>query len=445
MSVDRAGGSVGPLGRRPLGALLSVSLVPRALLLALVSALALAGCGLVGGDDTDRAADGTASTSTDEVDSTTTDGDGLDPAGPDTEDTDGAGTTTGDGADDEADNDTDADADDGPTAPDLSLGDVVPSPLGEYLGDPTYGAEWLPAAAERRREVELERQRFIESCMAAGGFEYLPIEPDPDPAQVTGGWSLADQQTRDWVATYGFGISTTRFTTGELEGRVGLVGFDGAGQERPSDPNLAITGELSPVELEAYFDLLYGATDAAGGGVGGGVGGFEVAGCLGGAAEASAVASFAFYDEFGDELDELYAAVTADERLTDTEAEVADCVADEGLDYLSAEERTRAFAARLRAVDDEVSHPIDELSERDLALLSASAVDELLALPRTVSPAGLAVLAEVQTDEVALALATFDCGGGSLAEAVLRSEVTAEYEEAFIADNGERLAPFALS
>lgn len=426
--MDRVGGSVGRVGW-PFGGLF-------------LSALLVVGCGLVGGDDTAGAADEGASTSTDEAESTTTEGDELDPAGPDTDDP--AGDTADEPDDVDGTDDAD-DTEDGPMAPDLSLDDVVPSPLGEYLGDPTYGAEWLPAAAERRREVELERQRFIESCMAAGGFEYLPIEPDPDPAQVAGGWSVADQQSREWVATYGFGISTTRFTTGELEGRSDLVGFDGAGQERPSDPNLAITSELSPVELEAYFDLLYGATDAAGGGVGGEVGGFEVAGCLGGAAEASAVASFAFYDEFGPELDELYAEVLADERLTDAGAEVAACVADEGLDYLSPEERTRIFATRLSAVDDEVSHPIDELSERDLALLSASAVDELLALPRTISPAGLAVLAEVQADEVALALATFDCGGGSLAEAVVRSEVTAEYEEAFIADNSERLAPFALS
>lgn len=406
----------------------------------LVAALLLAGCGLVGGDDADSAADDAATTSEqDGSEASTTGSEGTDPAGPEAD----AGDESDGASDDDADADADDADDDAPVAASFTLDDVVPSPIGAYLGDPTYGAEWLPAAEQRRREVEAERQRFIQSCMAAGGFEYLPIEPAVDPAVVPGGWSLGDQQTREWVETYGFGFSTTRFTTEEVGDD--LVGFDGAGLERTSDPNLAITGELSPAELEEYFDLLYGSTDAAGGGVGGEVGGFEIAGCLGGAAEASAGASFAFYDEFSDDLDALYAEVDDDQRLVDAEAAVEACVADAGLEYLPAQERTRAFALRLGAVGEEVSHPIEELSERELALLSASAVDELLALPRTISPEGLTVLADIQADEVELALATYDCGGGGLAEAVLRSEVTAEYEERFIADNAERLAPFAAS
>ncbi|MEL7210201.1 MAG: hypothetical protein AAGK32_18550, partial [Actinomycetota bacterium] len=59
--------------------------------------------------------------------------------------------------------------------------------------------------------------------------------------------------------------------------------------------------------------------------------------------------------------------------------------------------------------------------------------------PQLVSPGGR------QLAEVALALAVFDCGGGGLAQAVLRSEVTAAYEERFIAEHTDRLEPFRAS
>lgn len=348
-----------------------------------------------------------------------------------------AGADDGDsdgGLGDPAARDDNEEGDRGPAPESLTAADVVASPLGRFLGDDTYGAEWSPAAEERRRQAEAERQQFMVTCMAEAGFEYLPVE-SVGRGPGTGVRTVAAEQTRDWAQRWGFGISTTRFSQAEVGD--GLVGHDGSGPVLGGDdPNLAVTSALSPADLERYFAALYG--DEGGGG-------FEVAGCLGGAAASAAAASLAFYDEFGPELDALYTEIEADERLIEAEDRVRACVAGSGLDYLDSAERLRHFDAAVSGVVEAATHPSDALSDREMALLSAAEVDELMGQPRQLSAADRSTLAAIQAEEVALAVAVFDCGGGGLATAVLRSQVTAEYEERFLAEHADRLEPFRAS
>lgn len=329
-----------------------------------------------------------------------------------------------------------ADDGDGPASP-------VASPLGAFLGDPTYGAVVSPEAGARQAEQAIERETLIAECMAGAGFDYVVVEP-ADVVRSTALTGVDGQAYDDgsmaWATRWGFGITTTRFSTEE-------VGPDLVGHEREGasavvavDPNVAVTASLAPDELERYLTTLYGGEEGAGTGTG--IDDESGGGCLGEAIRSTEAVAFSFYEEFGADLDALYAAADADRRIEDAVGAVDDCLIDLGFAYRSRRDTFLAFDEQLGAVLAETSHPADALSDLEMATMSADEVDALLRRPRTITDAGRALLAELQTREIAQAVAVNGCGGGaSLTE--LRSEVVAEYEQAFIDDNAERLAPFA--
>ncbi len=314
---------------------------------------------------------------------------------------------------------------------------IVPSPLAAFLGDEGYGAERSLEARARLVERERIQQALIVDCMAAAGFDYVPV--DPAAGGVLGGTlgtgvpgQEFDDGSADWAARWGFGYTTTRFAQQEVGDD--LIGHRrGAEQSGATDPNLAVAAGLLPEELEAWFAALYGDQSS----------GFEVGGCLGEAVVATEAVALGFYDEFGARLDELYASVEADPRIIEAEAAVTACVAEQGLVHRSAEDTFGEFDRELRIVLEEAVHPADGMSDVELARLSAAEVDELLRRPRTFSPQGRALLARLQAEEIDLALAVNRCGGGQ-ALAALRSVVTAEYEEAFVTANAEMLEPYRV-
>jgi len=82
--------------------------------------------------------------------------------------------------------------------------------------------------------------------MKEDGFEYFPsdlsavIEPETQ-------WALS----RDWIAEYGFGVSTQRFTAAQLDGRAVAAESDPADK---SDPNQRYVSSLDETTQAAYLE-----------------------------------------------------------------------------------------------------------------------------------------------------------------------------------------------
>jgi hypothetical protein len=115
------------------------------------------------------------------------------------------------------------------------------SPLTEFwaLAWPGSDIPFAESAAQQLNE-ELRRQEIIAQCMHEAGFEYLiDISWVGTGTEYTDAWRPDD---RDWVAQFGFGVMDPV----------------GSGQiitspRMDSDPNFEIRERLSPAELEAYW------------------------------------------------------------------------------------------------------------------------------------------------------------------------------------------------
>lgn len=135
-------------------------------------------------------------------------------------------------------------------SPSASAGDV--SPLQQYLG----GMSTSTDAGNGADPVKDRRvQELVVSCMKQAGFTYRPVDAAKPPAV-----QRVVQGDRGWTEKYGYGISTTDQVQAAPE----------------DDPNKDITDKMSPAELTAYQEALYG-TDGATLTVGGGSGGVVVA------------------------------------------------------------------------------------------------------------------------------------------------------------------------
>jgi hypothetical protein len=275
---------------------------------------------------------------------------------------------------------------------------------------------------------EQDRQEQIAACMEALGYEYTPV----DLARFTS-FGSPDQPARGsdaWVARYGFGITTTWLT--QAEAGADLVGRDEATGEGTADPNQARFEEMTAAEQEAYTTALYGPpTDDPGAPPGG---------CEGEASTALGEAAHRFHEEFGDELDAIYQQAAADPRLSQVPDSVIDCVAAKGLEYTSDEAVSERFNRELVAVEASMSHPAAELTDEDFATMSSEELDAVLGQPRALSDEGRALLATLQAEEVELALAVNECGGGAEARNERFRQIVLEYEQQFLDDHGDRLA-----
>lgn len=122
-----------------------------------------------------------------------------------------------------------------PVAEESAAADV-PSPLDEFLGGTRSGDQ---QEADRLQQLEVEA--VVATCMQQAGFEYTPV----DPEKMMGGFvsfSDTDQRDPDWVARYGYGIST----------------MDMQAPEPSDDPNNARVEAMTESERTAYFEALYG-------------------------------------------------------------------------------------------------------------------------------------------------------------------------------------------
>jgi hypothetical protein len=356
--------------------------------------------------------------------------------------------------------------------------EIRTSPLAELLGH-DLGRPGDPVAVEQQQlEEEQQRQELIAACMEEKGFEYIPIDAGTlvGLSAVSGpGWG-----TKAWAETWGFGVTTRWFPQSMLDGD--LIGYDDPridDGDRPEDPNAAIVGALDPEQQDAYYAARYGDYSGViddgsgeglggtgGGGSGGGsgdlggddgsgeVGGDDLIGSFDGSeyeplgCEGEAYTEVASYDaassfqaQFESELEAMYTQIDRDPRMVEARQQVADCVAGEGLEHVTAEDYRVGLEPTFTALQQEL-YPTQDLTSGEMDQMTREEIDAAFAQTGSLSPESQAQLADLQAQEIELAVTAYECGEGSTDYQATISEVRVEYEQAFLDEHAEAVAEY---
>lgn len=325
-------------------------------------------------------------------------------------------------------------------------GEEWESPLAEYMGL-DVGFDFSDEGEAEAQQLEINE--MVTACMAAEGFEW---KPDPRESMMAGP-PLDDEGLEwgsdEWTAKYGFGISTMAFP----QETVGpdLLGSNDSfmmEEEEGTDPNATYVESLSEAEQEEFYATLYG--DDQGPDID-----FEAmteeeieaameeyysdfipTGCMNEAQDdVMGFGGSGYFMEFQDELQNMYEQIEEDPRIAALDQEIASCVSDKGLVYTDMQAVYEDLEERMQPLYEEAYNqgPDEILSDEEMASMSEREMQELFG-PK-LSDEARATLAEIQTDELALATAVQECGGNEEARFEVYQEVSIEYEERFIEQN----------
>ena len=326
------------------------------------------------------------------------------------------------------------------------------SPIADMLGF-DFGDN--DAMEQQFADMQRRAEEVVATCMIDQGFEYTPQIMDQGVfvgGPFAGGDGLA-YYSDEWIAKYGFGVSTQRFSQSEVG--PDLVGFDDPAMpdfdEGPQDPNQAYLDTLTDGEREAYEEALWGSPpdfssmseDELENMI------FEPEGCQGEAfeqvySEGPGGGGMEFFEAFGDELEAMEERAEADPRVVEYRADVAACVSDKGFVWDGDQDPWEYFEPKLSGIGNSgfMSDPFEgtdlnpeEMSDREL--------DEFFRDLNKLSEEDRAKLAAVQAEEIELATIVVGCGGGELNEQYFLGSIRLEYENEFMAQNADALAEFA--
>lgn len=348
---------------------------------------------------------------------------------------------------------------------------VFTSPLGEFLGW-DQGVDFDEEAAQAEyAQQEREAQEAIATCMVAEGFEYIPIDVGAQEIffqeQFEEGLEWGSDE---WIAKYGFGVSTQRFSQSQVgPDLVGNTWNDFGGEdEMPVDPNQAYLETLGENERSAYEAALWGDPDSYPVPVWEEEGrepsdeemdaffadyeeNYVPSGCQniayeeiynGGAFGGEGQQDF---DEvFGEALEEMYERMESHPEVIAYRDDVQACVEEQGLTYLTEEDAYEFFENELEAAGlgwDATGDPFEGIDTSDFTDEDFERIYREFE-NQPMAPEKLEALAEVQTSEIAAAVAANDCGGGWKNEQAALHSVRIQLEEEFLAANADKLADF---
>ncbi len=324
------------------------------------------------------------------------------------------------------------------------------SPLADYMGV-DLGFDFDDEAAMEAKQLEVNER--VTACMAAEGFEW---KPNPEEMMMVSGPPVDEEGLEwgsdEWTAKYGFGISTMAFpqeTVGpDLVGSSESFMFE---EEAHVDPNQDYLNTLSEAEVEKFYATLYGddpgpdidfeamTEEEINAAMEEYYSDFVPTGCMNEAQED--IMGFGgndYWMEFQDELQDMYEQIEKDPRVAAFEQEISQCVSDKGQTYTNMQSVYEDLEERMSPLYNEAYNQgpggdIEMPSDEEMAEMSEAQMQELFA-PK-LSDESKAELAEIQADEIALAIAVRDCGGNDEDRASVYQEVTIEYEERFIEEN----------
>lgn len=334
-----------------------------------------------------------------------------------------------------------------PWDPNRKMNDMTgySSPLAKALG---YDMDQQPDQAAQEAEYrarEQKRQEAVAECMRTEGFEYTPYVPE----QMFGGVGFEppgwDLTRKEYVAKYGFGMSTTFEDSNRPP--------EPEDMPKPEDdPNYVYTQALSQTEQEAYNKALYGeqSFDEPVEGDGGdgttnttAAMAFEMGGCFGKADESLngkvTDEDQAFAEDINKRLETFYQQLQADKRVVEANREYATCMSGKGFPEIDKQQTAYDKVSEKMNVIYESMNGGMEVPEGDGGTMAT------IALPAggdggTGAPqVDQAKLAEIKTYELAVATADLECG---LDVARITYEVSLELEQRFVDENTADLARY---
>lgn len=298
---------------------------------------------------------------------------------------------------------------------------------------PTSIQDALGMDENAMQEREAKVQEEVRKCMAAEGFDYVPMDSSRMNIRMVGPGTEDDAEFR---RTKGYGI-TTMFGEGAATAALG----DDAGND---DPNRKIREALSDEDKEAYDKALFGRTatvDGEGGtfsvqvGAGGvvtsdGEGEFgpSEAGCFGQAQEAVGNDDERL-ERVGPKLQELQERIASDPRMVKANADWAECMAGAGYDFESPDKIPQYLFGKMSDVQEALGGGGDDDDSRGPVVVGGpgGAIDiEALAN----SPE----LAALQREELAIAKADDGCAE-STGRKDTAKKVRTEAEKRFLEEN----------
>ena len=240
---------------------------------------------------------------------------------------------------------------------------------------------------------QITAENFVRDCMRANGFDYVPVDPVAQQADLVGQTGLSDEEFEE---QYGYGLTTL------YEQRKKLV--DG--------PNEAIRNSLSDAEKAAYDRTLYGDDPTATFAVALDTGDYSrLGGCVK-EATAEVFGGVEVLQSLQEKLDELDDAIIADPRMVEAISGWSSCMRDAGYELGDPEQVDVVLLSRLEEI---VGPPGNENPDYDTA-----------------------ALAELQRDEVSMVAADVDCEDQKITP--VEEDVRAEYEAAFREENAALLS-----
>lgn len=327
----------------------------------------------------------------------------------------------------------------GGSATGTATGPSTTMPLDQFFAGPTFTPE---ESAAKERQV----QDLITTCMRAEGFEYRPFVPPMAASTISTGpqWG-----TREFAEKYGYGMSTDPYPQPSPD-------------NQPVDPNQAIVDAMTDSEREAYYAALQGApmmaesssvasapatdpsaaptvetttpaadeTSAAQP--------VEMAdtGCWGKASEQVWGNGFQRSGEFDDlqnRMSQLWDQGQKDPAVVEAQDRWSTCMADAGHPGLATVD------AAQQSINDRVNQLYESLPHPDPSELQTASptADIVTGNPVTAAPG----YQQLQTDEIALAVADFDCRDKAGYQKTF-DEANQRLQQQFVDDNRAELERF---
>ncbi|MGL4339060.1 MAG: hypothetical protein ACRCSP_01355 [Rhodoglobus sp.] len=270
--------------------------------------------------------------------------------------------------------------------------DASRSPLSKYM---TVLSGNNSDSEAQKKEAHRRAQEIVAECMADQGFEYIPFLPYVAEKKIAG---EPEYETKGWISQYGYGISAE-------PDPVVII-----------DPNQPYIDSLSAGEQSSYNEAL-GTALAIGEEVNEETGdaetSFKTSGCMGAAAlEVGMINVYQDkrYQPLIRKIDTLPEKVQSSRSLAALNPKWAACMAEAG--YSSFEIKSDAPRAIVVKIDALIEASKGQPSEQKLA--------------------------ELQKEEIAIALADFDCSE-KVDYKNTTLKVQFDLEKQFIADNKAEL------
>lgn len=303
------------------------------------------------------------------------------------------------------------------------------NPLEEALGLENGIEDFFSEEASRRH------QESVSTCMKKKGFVFEVFVPERNATQDFG-----SMESKEFAEESGFGISTLAFSQ-DLVGP-GLKGHDQNRSEVAKNPNLEIVQNLTDEEREAYTEALWGRPPAEG------AANSEAEeadsdipeGCWRESLNKDPL--LVVVSELGDELQDQLERMIADPEYKALDKKLSKCISKSGRSVENYLDYRKELLGRVRAIQSDVYRPgttpeeETDIGEPEATEVAEDAlpveIDEPTSEPE-LTENQKAELGEIQTEEVEIAVATFDCLEDGLR--VEHRELEDRYLQEFVDDN----------